>query len=150
MDMNISKVIIDAGTNSNIINWGNILSSLIGGITGGLCTLTGVIISHKNNEKTEQGKEDRFENSVLQAISAELKILKNMYENEMDKVILGLDENNYLTNYYTAKQDFMTIYHGNTQNIGKIHNTDIRENIIKTYSNIKKFLESTEIYKDFS
>ena len=72
----------------------------------------------------------------------------------MDEGILNLSNNGYLTSYYTATQDFMVIYHGNTQNLGKIKNNIFRSNIIKTYGNIKKFLEDTKIYekllKDFN
>ena len=56
-----------------------------------------------------------FENYVratpwlLKAIKEELKVLKESYEQELDATILKLEENQYLTSYYTATQDFMTI-----------------------------------------
>lgn len=149
MDVNVSKMIIDIGTTSKGINWGSFLPSFVGALVGGSATLLGVFFSHKNNKQIEQNKEDKFEASVVLSIGAELKTLKNLYENEMDEALLSLSDKGYLTTYYTATQDFMAIYHGNTQNLGKIKNDIIRYNIIKTYSNIKKFLENTKIYEKF-
>lgn len=149
MDVNISKIIIETGVSATGIDWRNIVPAIIGGLIGGGGTMLGVFVSHKNNEKIEAKREEKFEASVVLAIEAELRNLKKLYEKEMDETLLKLGENDYLANYYTATQDFMVIYHENAQNIGKIKINKIRDKIITTYGKIKKFLEDSKIYEKF-
>lgn len=147
MDIIILKMLVDIGITLNSISWGSIFPALIGAFIGGGATLLGVFFSHENNKKIEQDKENKFEKSVVLAIGAELKTLKDLYEKEMDEKFFNANQTPYLTISYIATQDFTSIYSGNTQNLGKIKDNVLCSKIIKTYANIKQFLEASSLYK---
>ncbi len=126
-----------------------LVSGLLGAAIGGFATYKAVDKSHINNTVLEKEKEEKNEKNLILAINEELKVLKEAYEQELDTVLLNLKEDQYLTSYYTATQDFMTIYHGNANKIGYIKNKNLRNKIIKTYIFIKRYLEESLIYKKY-
>lgn len=133
-------------------DWSNLItlfSGLLGAAIGGFATYKAVDKSHINNIALEKAKEEKNEKNLILAINEELKVLKESYEQELDTVLLNLKEDQYLTSYYTATQDFMTIYHHNANNIGAIKNKKLRNKIIKTYIYLKRYLEESLIYKSY-
>lgn len=126
----------------------SLISGSLGAVLGGIVTYLSVQKSYDNNLKLLNYENKNKEKAVLFSIVEELKVLKEAYEKEMDAMFQELADKDFLENCYIENQDFLSVYHGNTQNIGLIKSETIRNEIIKVYIKIKKYLEQMRLYKE--
>lgn len=77
--------------------------------------------------------------SCIKAIETELKCLYHICKSTFDKELKK--ETNFLSLKYPLNTDYFTIYHHNSDKIGKIPNDKKRELIISTYQQAKFFLD---------
>lgn len=126
-----------------INNYQAIAAALIGVFSAIIVSLfqyfTTTII--KNNEKTD------FEKAVVSSIYEELIGLYNCYDEDFQKAILNIPDDEYMTTTFTITQDFFTIYHNNASNIGKIKKQEIRNLVVQIYLLLKTLLENLLHYK---
>ena len=94
----------------------------------------------KKNEKKD------FENAVVSAIYEELSCLYNNYSEQFDKAFLNTKDDEYIRTTFTITQDFFTIYHNNSQNIGRIKSAEIRNSIVQIYILLKRLVENILYY----
>lgn len=133
----------ESNYSTNIIT---LFSALLGSIIGGAATLFAANQAYKNNLKIEARKEKEIEKAVALSIIEELKVLKEIYEKDMDELYKELSTEGYVESVYNVTQDFMTIYSNNASKLGMIKDEKLRNLIIKTYTKIKKYIEYLLIY----
>lgn len=113
---------------------GNILSleCLWSGIIGSLITIIASFIICLVKEILEA-------KACTNAIKAEIKNLKTIFETTFDSIITN--DNTPLWYSFPLSTDYFTIFNNNSSNIGKIHNKKERELIIAIYTVAKYFLD---------
>lgn len=136
----IDYYLIDSGNNmsANIIT---LISALLGALIGGFATYKATMQAHKNNIELEKKKNEENEKAVVLSIIEELRVLKETYQDEMDKLYDNLPPQQYIEICYTVTQDFMTVYSNNASKLGIIKHEKLRNSIIKTYTYLKKYIE---------
>jgi len=123
-------------------------TSLYSTLIGGGFVLAGTILTSIINYIGNTYDDFKKECTVILSISNELKELRNAYYTSMSNLYNTLCENEYLNTYYTITQDFTTIYTNNAHNICYINDENLRSLIIKTYINLKQYIEELCFYRE--
>ena len=137
---------------THTIDWTTVIistaSAVIGALIAGYFTSDATKKAHKQNLKLEKLKEAKEEKNILLSIDSEIKGIKDIYEHYMDQ----LHDNERLNNaYYTFHFDInpmlKTIYDNNSDKIGLISNSDLRNKIIKFYIILRSYIGSLNLYR---
>lgn len=124
------------------------LSGFIGAVIGAVATCWATQIAHKNNLELERQKLRNEERSVVLSIIEEIKTIKEIYEPLMNECFSEITKDHpYLETYYIVTQDFFTVYSNNASKLGLIEHDELRNNIVKIYIYMKKFLEDFNILR---
>jgi hypothetical protein len=130
------------------------ICTIITGVFVVLAAYLGAIHANYLNKQAEKRNEENFEKSIIQSIQSELQTLHDLYINIFVNGLESLEQGEFYTWTWTARQDFFSVYHSNGFFLGKIRDEILRKTIIKTYITLKKFLENlldyTEDYKKFT
>ena len=132
----------------SLANSFTILASVLGGLITGFFSWLATKEAYKHNKLLKDEELKLYEKATALSIIEELKVLKEAYEDDMDKYYNELKENKYLDSTYTITQDFMTVYSQNAGEIGLIKNVELRNLIIKSYTLLKKYIEHLVNYQE--
>lgn len=104
--------------------------------------LIGGLIGYFSSNKLINKKIEIESKATLRAILAEIRTLKTIFHSEFTPKI----NNNEEIYWYKIplKTDYFPIYHSNTNQIGKIKNTELQQLIIQIYTLMKFFLDCLE------
>lgn len=118
-----------------------LISAFIGAIIGGLFSLGGVWLAHKNDLKKEQEREKLLLKGFLLSIRDEIETLWDRYMWGIGEVLEKLPEKSPLLYFYPLTQSYFTVYDDNSSLIGKIEDNDLRKLIIITYAKAKGLVD---------
>ena len=108
----------------------------------------GAMLAHKNNLELEEKKNKETEKAVVLSIVEELNVLFEIYGKEMEEYFATLKtENDFLKAYYIATLDFFTVFSNNADKIGIISDNELRNQIVKIYVYLKRFLENFNLLR---
>lgn len=125
-------------TPEQIINFSSLFSTLVG---GGITLISVCLTNHFNNDRTMKVSHEN-EIATILSIVEELKCLQYAFENEFDYYFSDIKEDTYIEYPITITQDYTTVYTQNVNRIGIIKNEKLRNDIIKTYTLIKKLIDN--------
>lgn len=146
--MNILKFIYQKILLNQIVL--SFFSGFMGALIAGGFSWLATKQSHENNIELEKLKEKETERAVVLSIAEELKVLFEIYGNDMEVYFETLQtENDYLQSYYIATLDFFTVFSNNADKIGIISNNSLRNLIVKIYVYLKRFLENFNLLRMF-
>lgn len=136
--------------NQPTIDWTTIICSavaaLIGALIGWGSTHCATNKAYKHNQELQEKELKTFEKATALSIVEELKILKELYEEEFDREYSTLGDHYYLNYTYTITQDYTTVFTQNAGEIGLIENEELRKLILNSYITLKKYMEYLIIY----
>lgn len=119
-----------------------ILGSIVGGAIAGYFTLQGVKKAHQHDlEKTTKDREALVK-SLLQSLHDEIETLWETYMKGIGVKLEALSDKQPFHYYYTATQEYFSVYTGNSFLIGQIDNNDLRKAIITTYTYARGLIDS--------
>ncbi|MBE6448086.1 MAG: hypothetical protein E7018_02170 [Alphaproteobacteria bacterium] len=127
-----------------------LIPAILGAVVGGLFAFWGANkatrMAHKNNLDIIEKKNKELENAVILSIGEELRGLFDIYHKEFSILFNSLKEQFFLTTYYKITLDPFVVYKANADKIGIISDDELRNNIIKIYTFLGKFIEQLKIY----
>ena len=98
--------------------------------------------AHKHNIELKEMELKLYEKATALSIVEELKCLQYAFGEEFNYYFSDISEKTYIEYPITITQDYTTIYTGNANKIGNIKNYILRNDIIKIYTLLKKFIEN--------
>jgi len=116
--------------------------ALVGALVGGGCAIYGVYVTHENNLKEHEIKEENEVRNFLKAIHSEILTIWERYSNTYKVEVDGIRDGQWLNYIYPIKQDYFTVYNNNTHLLGKIQNNDLRKRIVVAYTQAKGLIDS--------
>lgn len=123
-------------------------SGFIGALLAGFFSWIATMLAHKNNLELEEKKNKETEKAVVLSIVEELNVLFEIYGKEMEEYFATLKtENDFLKAYYIATLDFFTVFSNNADKIGIISDNELRNQIVKIYVYLKRFLENFNLLR---
>ena len=123
-------------------------SGFIGALIAGFFSWLATMQAHKNNLQLEEKKNKETEKAVVLSIVEELNVLFEIYGREMEAYFAKIEtENDYLETYYIATLDFFTVFSNNADKIGIISDNELRNQIVKIYVYLKRFLENFNLLR---
>jgi len=108
-------------------------------IAGGVFVLFGTWLAHyfENNRRNNE-KQKKIKN-LLSSIYTELNVFWNQYYPTMGKEIEKLSRSEGLTSFYPLSDTTLSVYYSNSNMIGNIEDSQLREAIVKTFGKISAF-----------
>ncbi len=126
----------------------SLISGFVGAVVASVVTYKATKQAHENNIELEKLKEKETEKAVVLSIVEELKVLNEIYSDQMNDYFNQLKlEIDYLSSYYIVTQDFFTVFANNSSKIGSISNKELRNLIVKIYVYLKRLLEDFNMLK---
>ena len=131
----------------------SLISSLIGTLIGGVLALIGVYYGHKLQLSQKERQDQQMINGFLQAILTELDTCWERARDTVNPYIEELSEGIPFAVDVSIKTDFFTVYHNNSQLLGRVNDDHLRNLIVATYTRYKALVESynvnTELLRDW-
>ncbi len=124
------------------MDWGNLVSGLIGAVVGGIATLVGAKWQLSSAEKGQEEREDRHHAAILRAIHDELETLWEQYLLTVGNAILALPANQPFRAYWPVSNDYFVVFNSNAVFIGHLRDDDLRKSLIVAYSRAKGLIDS--------
>lgn len=121
-------------------SWFPLICVVVGSLISFLSTFIATNLNHKHNLTIFEKKQNTEAKAITNALIAELKALKIVFEKEFVPKICNSDR--YLNYIYPLGTDYFSIFNSNASNIGKIKNDELRTCIINLYVTAKFFLDS--------
>ena len=128
--------------------WVAFWSAVLGGVITGAFSIWGIFISHKKAEERQKNVEKSLIKSLLQSLHDEIKTIWGVYQEGIGIQLEALSDDDPFLYLYPITQDYFNIYHGNSILIGKINDSNLRENIIVTYTLAKGLVDSYRFNND--
>lgn len=120
----------------------SLISGLLGSAIGCFATYKATDKAHKHNIELKEMELNLYEKATALSIVEELKCLQYAFGEEFNYYFSDISEKTYIEYPITITQDYTTIYTENANKIGNIKNYILRNDIIKTYTLLKKFIEN--------
>jgi len=128
----------------------NLLSGVIGGIFGGLCSVAAVLVQNCLNRRSQAESEKKLVKSVLQAIRAEVETLWGRYYETVGKRLAELRFDQPFLGYWLVSQDYFTVYTTNASLLGRVENQELRLLIVQTYTLARATVDSFRINNEMN
>ena len=126
-----------------------VLAAIIGGVSGsifaGLFTLLGVRNAHKLQVKNEEQKEIRRTQDVLNGVQTELEIVWDLYSLSTGAYVDCLPQDKPIDAIWYVSEDYFTFYHSHISTISSINDTELRDQILKSYTYLKALLDAFKL-----
>jgi hypothetical protein len=124
--------------------WAAIVGAVVGGFLTGLSALYAQKQAANDQRRRDQEVERRAVNGILQAIAAELQVLKC---DNFEKLQMTLNERQEATHLTplamtTTEQNYFIVFESNADAIGRINDEKLREDIIRVYGHAKGLVDS--------
>ena len=113
----------------------SLISGFIGAIVGGFATY-----------KLKQDELTLYEKATALSIVEEIKVIRDLYELTFDEQFSKLSDGGYVNYLLTINPECSTVFNQNAGEIGLIKSKELRNLIIKTNLQLKKFIESVNNY----
>ncbi len=121
---------------------GNFISALVGAFIGGVATFASIFLNDcLENERKKCDSNDAIY-ATLQAIREELIGLRKQYMETVGSQLESTDNDTPFLFYYSATEDYFTIYNQNASKMGQINDDALRANIVAIYIQIKSLLDT--------
>lgn len=120
-------------------------SALVGGLIGGLVTLSGVLLAHWLEARRKQREDQETVRGFLQAILTELETNWNRYYSTAAPILEGLADGEAFENEVFIRSDFFTVYHNNSHLLGQVRDDRLRGMIVATYVRYKAFVDGFNV-----
>lgn len=124
----------------------SIMSVIIQVIISLISGLAGAFLGSKSAYKLKQDELKLYEKATALSIIEELKVIKDLYEKTFDEQFSKLSDGGYVNYLLTINPECSTVFNQNAGEIGLIKSKDLRNLIIKTNLQLKKFIESVNNY----
>jgi hypothetical protein len=135
---------------------GAIIASLLGAIIGGFMSSRSAIRAQKqaaeDQRQRELESEQRAVKGTLEAIAAELKVFKDHALNPLDEKLKALARDRALAEdrerpkpppfaLSRIEQNYLIIFESNAAMLGRIHDAQLRQEIINVYNRSKDLMD---------
>ena len=118
------------------------IASLLGALIGGFLALIGVYFSHRLELSRQRQQERQMLRAFLQAILAELETCWNRAQVTVNPIIENHPDNQPFESEIFIETDFFTVYHNNSNMLGRINDDQLRQMIVATYTRYKALVET--------
>ena len=120
-------------------------ASLLGAVVGGLLALFGVLVAHQLELRRQQKAERSVVRAFLQAILSELEACKERGDVTIKPAIAAHQEGEPFATETFIETDFFTVYHNNSDMLGRVDNDELRTKIVRTYVRNKALVETINV-----
>ncbi|WP_368192626.1 hypothetical protein [Aeromonas sp. s8] len=126
------------------------VSSLVGAVIGGWMTRNATInatnIANEHQRQLAKDAEDTLLTGFIWSIHDEIESLFRRYNETVGIMLRDTPEGEMLPIKYRAEHDYFSVYHSNSELIGKVRDHELRSDIIYAYTMAKSILDSYSIY----
>ena len=124
----------------------SLISGFIGALVGGIFSCLVTELAHIHNRKLKDDELKLYEKATALSIVEELKVIKDLYDKTFDEQFSKLSNRGYVNYLLNVNPECSTVFNQNASEIGLIKNKELRNLIIKTNLQLKKFIESVTKY----
>ena len=121
------------------------IASLLGALIGGFLALIGVFFSHRLELSRQREQEQQLVRGYLQALHTELETCWNRAQVTVNPAIEDLPDNQPFESETFIETDFFTVYHNNSNMLGRINDDNLRKMIVATYTRYKALKETYNV-----
>lgn len=111
-----------------------------------ISSLVGAVIGSKSAYKLKHDELKLYEKATALSIVEELKVVTKIFDDDFGPLFKDLDTENHVGTFPYTTQNFYTIFTQNAGEIGLIKKSELRNSIIKSYVDLKKFKEQVTDY----
>jgi hypothetical protein len=130
------------------IDWETIVPAIVGGLIAGACTITAIIVQHRNDMEREILHDAILIEGFVQAALAEIATLWESYQGLAGKRLELLERGKPFLYIYPMTGDYFSVYTANAFFIGRIKDERLRKAIVETYTRARWLIDSYKINND--
>ena len=86
--------------------------------------------------------------SLCLGLAAELETIWGQHTRNCGTALMQVAEGAHFTGYYPIGGDYFVNYHANASDLGELRSTELRANIVATYSELKGLIDSFQLYNE--
>ena len=129
----------------SVIQSREFISALVGSLIGGIFVLIGTWITAYCDRQKKKDESQQLLKSTLSAISTELEILYERYQNTAGLQLNELSSGSSLDFYYSFTENYLTVFENNARLLGHLKDDELRKSIIRTYIDIKALIDGLKL-----
>ena len=124
------------------IDWNTLWSSAIGALIGSALTLLATYLAYRLQHAEQRESDEQNTLAFLQAIHDEMQALWEIYSERVGNHLDSLENGQPFRFLWPVGEGYFTIYDTNAENIGRVKDSILRKNIVKTYTAARSLLDS--------
>lgn len=125
------------------------IPSFLGALVGGFFALLGVLFAHTLQLSRQRKQDQKIVRGFLQAILTELETCWSRAKETVNPLIENLPDNQPFPSEVFINTDYFTVYHNNSQMLGRVEDDDLRNMIVATVTRYKALVETYNVNTQF-